>query len=63
MSLGDYFLLRLVKPKRTFLPDSLSFLFMFSMNSFRAGRGLSATFGSFLFSLLDTGLIITYVQA
>lgn len=56
------FLLRLVKAKRTFLPALLSFLFIFSMNSFRSGRGLSATFGSFLFSLVDTESIIAYVR-
>jgi hypothetical protein len=52
------FLLRLVKAKWIFLPESLSFLFIFSMNSFRSGRGFSATFGSFSFRFADTGLII-----
>jgi hypothetical protein len=62
-SYADYFLLRLVKAKRIFLPFRLSFLFTFSINVLRSGRGLSATFGSFLFSLVDTGSIIAYVRA
>jgi hypothetical protein len=52
------FLLRLVKAKCIFLPESLSFLFTFSMKVFRSGRGFSATSGSFLFGLVDTGLIV-----
>jgi hypothetical protein len=57
-----YFLLRLVKAKCIFLPLSLSFLLIFSMKVLRSRRGFSATFGSFLFSLVDTGLIIAYVR-
>jgi len=59
---AGYFRLRLVKAKRIFLPLSLSFLLIFSMNTLRSVRGFSATFGSFLFSLADTGLIIAYVR-
>jgi hypothetical protein len=58
MRFSYLFLLRLVKAKRIFLPDGLSFLFTFSMKVLRSGRGFSATLGSFLFSLADTGLII-----
>jgi hypothetical protein len=58
MSFGAYLRLRLVKAKRILLPDSLSFLFTFSMNSLRSGRGFSATLGSFSFDLSDMGLII-----
>jgi len=54
--------LRLVKPKRIFKPLSLSFLLTFSMNVLRSVRGFSATFGSFLFCLADTELIIAYVR-
>jgi len=59
---ADCYRLRLVKPKRIFLPLSLSFLLIFSMKVLRLRRGFSATFGSFLFSLADTGLIIAYVR-
>ena len=43
-----YFLLRLVKEKRIFLPLSLSFLFMFSINVLRSLSGLSVMVLSFL---------------
>jgi hypothetical protein len=55
---GYLFLLRLVKAKWIFLPESLSFLFIFSMKVFWSGRGFSATCGSFLLDLSDMGLII-----
>jgi len=59
---ADCYRLRLVKAKRIFLPLSLSFLLIFSMNVLRSVRGFSATLGSFLFSLADTGSIIAYVR-
>ncbi len=59
---AGYYRLRLVKPKRIFKPLSLSFLLTFSMNVLRSSMGFSATLGSFLFSLADTGLIIAYVR-
>ena len=48
----DYFLFRLVKEKRTFLPLSLSFLFTFSINVLRSGRGLAGLFATVLTFLL-----------
>jgi len=47
-----YFLLRLVKAKRTFLPLSLSFLFTFSINVFRSGRGLAGLLATVVIFLL-----------
>jgi len=60
-----FFLLRLVKANRIFLPLSLSFLFTFSMNVLRSGRGLAgllATVVTFLllvigvYCSIDSGL-------
>ena len=53
-----YFLLRLVKEKRIFLPLSLSFLFIFSINVFRSLSGFSAgLFATVVaFSLLVIGV-------
>jgi len=59
---ADCYRLRLVKPKRIFRPLSLSFLLTFSMNVLRSSMGFSATLGSFLFTLADTGLIIAYIR-
>jgi hypothetical protein len=59
---ADCYRLRLVKPKRILKPLSLSFLLTFSMNVLRSSMGFSATLGSFLFTLADTGLIIAYVR-
>jgi hypothetical protein len=58
---AGYFLLRLTKAKRTFLPLSLSFLLTFSMKVLRSVMGFSATFASFFFALADTALIIAYI--
>ena len=47
-----YFLFRLVKAKFTFLPLSLSFLFTFSINVLRLGRGLAGLFATVVTFLL-----------
>ena len=53
MSLYAYpFLFRLVKAKRIFLPLSLSFLFTFSINVLRSGRGLAGLFATVVAFLL-----------
>lgn len=53
MSLYAYlFLFRLVKAKRIFLPLSLSFLFTFSINVLRSGRGLAGLFATVVTFLL-----------
>jgi len=59
---ADCYRLRLVKPKRILKPLSLSFRLIFSMKVLRSSMGFSATLGSFLFGLADTGLIIAYVR-
>ncbi len=46
------FLFRLVKLKRIFLPLSLSFLFTFSINVLRSGRGLAGLFATVVTFLL-----------
>ena len=47
-----YFLLRLVKAKWILLPLSLSFLFTFSINVLRSGRGLAGLFATVVAFLL-----------
>ena len=54
---AGYFLLRLVKEKRIFLPLSLSFLFIFSINVLRSVSGLSVSlFARVAFLLLVIGV-------
>ena len=55
-----FFLLRLVKAKRIFLPLTLSFLFTFSMKVFKSGSGLSAMVISFSSEFNNPGSIVAY---